>query len=182
MNELQELAQRIRGLREACGYTQETLAKELNLDPAVYRDYEENGEDIPISVIYEIANKFRVDFTEIVTGTRAKLNTYHIVRNGQGKAADRYHGYGYKDLAYRYGGKIMQPLLVTLEPSEATTAPLKHAGQEFNYVISGSIVFTFDDQEIILETGDSVYFNATHHHSQRCVGNEKAVFLTVISE
>ena len=39
MNELKELAQRISGLREACGYTQEELAAELNLDAAVYREY-----------------------------------------------------------------------------------------------------------------------------------------------
>ena len=50
MNELKELAQRISGLREACGYTQEELAAELNLDAAVYREYEENGKNIPISV------------------------------------------------------------------------------------------------------------------------------------
>ena len=46
MNELKELAQRISGLREACGYTQEELAAELNLDAAVYREYEENGKNL----------------------------------------------------------------------------------------------------------------------------------------
>ena len=108
MNELIELAQRISGLREACGYTQEELAEELGISAAVYKEYEETGKNVPISVLYEIANKFGVDFTEIMTGTRAKLDTYHVVKNGQGRTVDRYPGYSFKDLAFRYVGKVMQ--------------------------------------------------------------------------
>lgn len=182
MTELLELAQRISGLREACGYTQEELAAELKLAPEVYREYEENGENVPISVIYEIANKLGVDFTEIMTGTRAKLDTYHIVRNGQGKTVDRYPGYSFKDLAFRYVGKIMQPLSVTIDPSDKPAALVSHNGQEFNYVVSGKMALVFDNQEFILEAGDSVYFNATYPHGQRCAGEEPTVFLTVISE
>ncbi len=182
MNEFVELAQRISGLREDCGYTQEELAAELNLDLAVYRDYEENGKNIPISVLYEIANKFGVDFTEIMTGTKAKLDTYHIVKNGHGRTVDRYPGYSYQDLAFRYAGKIMQPLMVTLDPSDEPAALVGHSGQEFNYVVSGHMELSFNEQTFVLEPGDSVYFNATYKHAQRCAGNEPVVFLTVIAE
>lgn len=182
MDMFKELGERISGLRDACGYTQEELAKELNLELSVYQAYEENGKDIPISVIYEIANLCGVDFTEIMTGVRAKLDTYHVVKSGKGRAIDRYPGYSFEDLAFRYGGKIMQPLLVTLEPSDKPESLVKHPGQEFNYVLSGTVCVNFDGTELILETGDSVYFNPTYPHGQRCVGDKPAVFLTVISE
>lgn len=110
-----EIAQRIRELREVCGYTEEQLAEELGVDAETYKDYEKTGDNIPISVIYEIANKFKVDFTEIVTGVSAKLDTYHLVRNGEGRDVDRYPGYRFSDLAYKFSRKIMQPLLVTLD-------------------------------------------------------------------
>ena len=64
MNEYNEIGARLRELREVSDYTIEDLAKELDLDPEVYASYEENGKDVPISVIYQIANKFKVDFTE----------------------------------------------------------------------------------------------------------------------
>ncbi len=177
-----ELGERIGGLRDACGFSQEEMAEALKLDLAVYQEYEENGKNIPISVIYEIANKCGVDFTEIMTGVKAKLDTYHVVKNGHGRAVDRYPGYSFEDLAFRYGGKIMQPLLVTLEPSDHSVALVTHPGQEFNYVLSGKVAVLFDDKELILEQGDSIYFNPTHPHGQRCVGDVPAVFLTVISE
>ena len=74
MDELKELAARIRELREVCGYTQEELAREIYVDPETYKKYEECAEDVPISVIYSIATKFGVDFSEIMTGARGPLS------------------------------------------------------------------------------------------------------------
>ena len=180
--DFKELAERIKGLRDACGYSQEQLAQELGVDIDVYKGYETDGKNIPISVIYEIANKFGVDFTEIVTGTGAKLDTYHVVKRGKGQSVSRYEGYRFKDLAFRYSHKIMQPLLVTLDPSDEPAKLVTHAGQEFNLVLSGTVAVIFDDKEIILNEGDSIYFNPTHLHGQKCVGDTKARFLTVIAE
>lgn len=177
-----EVAQRIRELREVCGYSKEKLARELGIDPSVYEDYEKTGENIPISVIYEIANKFKVDFTEIITGVSAKLDTYHLVRSGEGKDVNRYPGYRFSDLAYKFGRKIMQPLLVTLDPSDKPASLVSHAGQEFNMVVEGSVAVVIEDEELILNTGDTIYFNPNLMHGQRCVGDKKAVFLTIIAE
>lgn len=179
---LADLANRITGLREACGYTQQQLAQDLGVSLETYMTYEKDGSDIPISIIYEIANKFGVDFGEILTGTAAKLDTYHIVRKGGGRDINRFPGYSYQDLAYRYARKIMQPLLVTLAPSNEPAALVAHAGQEFNLVLEGSISVVFEDKEFVLNAGDSIYFNPLIKHAQRCVGDITAKFLTVISE
>lgn len=179
---IKELTARIRELREVCGYTPEQLANELEIDVATYLGYEECGINIPINIIFQIANKFGVDFNELLTGESGKLNTYHVVRAGEGLNADRFPGYHFKDLAYRYGHKVMQPLLVTLDPSEAAADLVTHSGQEFNMVLEGSIKLTFDQKEIILNTGDSIYFNPRHPHGQSCAGDSPATFLTVIAE
>ncbi|MBQ1339251.1 MAG: helix-turn-helix transcriptional regulator [Ruminococcus sp.] len=181
METINEIVARIRELREVCDYTQEKLAKELGLTKEQYASYEENG-DFPISVIYEIANKFGVDFNELVTGEPSRIDTYHVVRRGKGKSISRYEGYRFKDLAFRYADKIMQPLLVTIEPSDEPAKLVKHSGQEFNLVLKGTVAVVFEDQEIILNEGDSIYFNPTFAHGQRCVGDSKARFLTVIAE
>jgi len=180
--QISEIAARIRELREVCGYSVERLADELNIDVETYKEYESCGDNIPISVIYEISAKFGVDFTEIITGVVAKLDTYHIVKNGEGKSVTRFAGYIYEDLAFRYNHKLMQPLIVTLCPSDEPTSLVTHSGQEFNIVMEGSIAVAFDDKEFILNKGDSIYFNPLHPHSQKCVGDTKAKFLTVIAE
>lgn len=177
-----ELAGRIRELRDACGYSVEEMAKEIGISAETLASYEEHGEDIPISVIYEIANVCKVDFTDVLTGTAGKLDTYHVVRRGKGKPVDRHSGYRFEDLAYRYGHKIMQPLFVTIEPSDKPINLISHKGQEFNLVIEGTMVLIFGNEEIVLNPGDSVYFNSTRPHGQKCYGSERVQFLTVIAE
>ena len=181
MDSINEIAARIRELREVCDYTQEKLAEELGIPAEQYAAYEENG-DFPISVIYEIANKFKVDFNELIVGEPSRIDTYQVVRRGKGRSISRYPGYRFKDLAFRYADKIMQPLLVTLEPSDEPAKLVSHAGQEFNLVLQGTIAVVFEDQEFILNEGDSIYFNPTYLHGQRCVGDKKARFLTMIAE
>ena len=181
METISEITARIRELREVCDYTQEQLAEELGLTAEQYAGYEQNG-DFPISVIYEIANKFKVDFNELVTGEPSRIDTYQVVRRGHGKSISRFPGYRFKDLAFRYADKVMQPLLVTLEPSDEPAKLVSHSGQEFNLVLKGSIAVVFEDQEIILNEGDSIYFNPTYPHCQRCQGDTKARFLTMSAE
>ncbi|MBR5363443.1 MAG: helix-turn-helix transcriptional regulator [Oscillospiraceae bacterium] len=181
MEPINEIAARIRELREVCDYTVEQLASELGLSAEQYAAYEQNG-DFPISVIYEIANKFNVDFNELITGEPSRIDTFQVVRRGQGRSISRFPGYRFKDLAFRYADKIMQPLLVTLEPSDEPAKLVTHSGQEFNLVLKGTVAVVFEDKEIILNEGDSIYFNPTYPHGQRCAGNTKARFLTMIAE
>lgn len=180
--QIRELTNRIRELREVCGYTPDELATELGISAETYLRYERDGRSIPINIIFQIANKCGVDFNELLTGESGRLDTYQVVRAGHGKDADRYPGYHFKDLAYRYGHKIMQPLLVTLDPSEDPADLVSHPGQEFNLVLEGCVKLTFDQTELLLNAGDSIYFNPIHPHGQACAGSEPATFLTVIVE
>mgnify|MGYP004518177103 CR=1 FL=1 len=177
-----DVAARLRELREVCGYSVEQLASELSIDPEIYAGYETDGRDIPISVIFEVANLFRVDFNEILTGMGGKLDTYHVVRAGEGRPTDRLPGYRFSDLAFRYGHKVMQPLLVTLDPSDEMPKLVTHKGQEFNFVLSGAITVVFGDREITLHAGDSIYFNPALPHGQKCASDVPSSFLTVIAE
>ena len=176
------LAQRIAGLRDACGYTVEEFADKLGVDREVYRDYEATGYDVPASLLMHIANVCKVDMAVLLTGGSTHLSSYQVVRAGKGQVVDRFPGYHFQDLAYNYSNKVMQPLLVTLDPSDEPAELVTHAGQEFNYVTKGTVVLVFADREIELNVGDSVYFNPQLPHGQRCGSSEPASFVTMITE
>ena len=182
ISEMREIGLRIQGLREACDVSVEEMAAELDVPVETYLKWEETGEDVPISAIYHLARTFGVEFTEILTGTAAKLNTFQLVRKGEGREVDRYPGYYYEDLAWRYTGKIMQPLLVVLDPTEEPAKLVSHGGQEFNLVLEGTVVVTWGDKEFELNEGDCIYFNPSVPLGQRCGGNSVARFVTLIAE
>ena len=181
-DEMKEIGERLRGLREACDVTVEEMAADLEVTPETYAKWEETGEDVPISAIYHMSRKFGVEFTEILTGSDARLNSYQVVRRGGGKEANRHPGYHFEDMAWRFADKIMQPLVVVIEPSDEPARLISHGGQEFNFVIEGSVVVTIGDKEFILNQWDSVYFNPEIPHGQRCFGDKTAKFITIIAE
>lgn len=180
--DFKELGERIQGLREACDVSRHSMAQELGVDVATYTNWEETGADVPISAIYHMAQKFGVEFTEILTGGETRLDTIQVVKNGAGQEVNRLPGYHFEDLAWRFQHKIMQPLMVTLDPTDEPAELVAHAGQEFNYVVQGSLVLTYDGREYVLEQGDSAYFDPSHLHGQRCSGSTPTKFLTFITE
>jgi mannose-6-phosphate isomerase-like protein (cupin superfamily) len=180
--ELRQIGERMKGLREACDVTVEEMAEDLEVDVERYKRWEATGAGVPISAVYHMARKFGVEFTEILTGTAAKLDTYQVVRKGEGKEVDRYPGYHYDDLAWRMRDKIMQPLEVVLDPSDDPAKLVTHGGQEFNLVLEGTVIVHIGGDEMELNAGDSVYFNPQLPHSQRCGGVVPARFVTVIAE
>jgi len=180
--EILQIASRIRELREISGCSVSEMARDLGIDEKTYQSYETDGLNIPISALYHIAQKFHVDFNEILTGKEPRLTTYSIVRRGQGASIDRYPGYSFQSLAYPYVHKMMEPLIVTVQPEDHDPVLVTHPGQEFNYVLEGSIELLFDQKRFVLNTGDCVYFNPAHPHGQRACGSGPAKFLTVIAE
>ena len=130
--------------------------------------------------LYGVAAELRVDPTELLTGEAPRMDEYTIVRGGNGVSVERYPGYAFTSLAFNYKHRDMEPMIVTLSPNEEAEL-VTHGGQEFNYVLEGSIKVVIEGREFILNKGDSIYFNPALPHGQRAVGGQ-AKFLTIINE
>jgi quercetin dioxygenase-like cupin family protein len=57
--------------------------------------------------------------------------------------------------------------------------PHQHAGVEFLHVLKGQLALRVMDDDHLLETGDSIYFNATRPHSYRKIGARPCSALVV---
>lgn len=60
---------------------------------------------------------------------------------------------------------MMEPIRLTLSPGGSTYPDNPHEGEEFGYVLSGSIVLIIGNRSIKVKKGESFYFtpNATHY-------------------
>ena len=180
MDALHQMAARIRELREVCGYSSAEVAQKLQIPEADYIRCETDGSDVPINILFRLAAVLGVDLNELLTGRSPHLESYCLVKRGQGKTIDRYPGYTFQSLAHTYKHRVMEPLLVTVEPSEEDPSPVSHGGQEFNLCLEGTMELLFNGKAVRLEAGDSVYFNPSRPHGQRAVGG-RARFLTIIT-
>ena len=179
--ELLEVASRIKELREICEVEPDFMAKKMHIALQQYLDYEEGRDDIPISAIYSIAKILKTDSTTLLTGEGARMVDYTVVRSGNGISIERYPGYSFSSLAINFIGRDMDPMIVTLAAKDGLPDPVTHGGQEFNYVLEGTIAVVIGEKELVLNEGDSVYFNPRLPHGQYAK-TATAKFLTVINE
>ena len=183
--QIMQVAARIKELREIFGFDTQTIAAKLNVPESVYLDYETSGADIPISVVYNLSNIYDVDTIEILAGVSPKLNTISVVKKGEGLRVERFEGYMYENIAYKFMHRKMEPMIVVLEPDKSKEKPklVTHKGQEINYCLEGEMIVYYDDCEIYLKEGDCVYFDPVHPHGQKAALPDKpAKFLTVIND
>ncbi len=177
-----EIARRLKDLREISGIDPEILAKELKLDVGQYRRYEDGEEDIPVGVLLAAADRLGVDVTSLISGEEPKMKVYTLVRKGRGLEVERRKEYRYRDLSYNFSGRKADAFLVTVGPAGSEGEKphcYSHEGQEFNYVLNGRMKVIVGGHELVLEEGDSLYFDSRQEHAMVALGDEAATFLAV---
>ncbi|MCL2214026.1 MAG: cupin domain-containing protein [Treponema sp.] len=179
---VREIASRVRVLREIEEITAVNLAKELGFDPAEYTAWESGEKDFPVGALVEIAARFKVDLSELISGAASKLKTYCVTRSGQAPEVTRRPMYGYWNLAYNFHGKNAEPFLVeaSAETENKQINLNTHPGQEFNYVLEGRLLISISGHEIELNPGDCVYYNSSEPHGMKALGGKAARFLAFV--
>jgi mannose-6-phosphate isomerase-like protein (cupin superfamily) len=122
-----------------------------------------------------------VDISFLLTEDRAdNPRNMMIVRKGDPKELiDRAsYGYQYEALAHKKIGKNMEPYI--LYPDFEYSTVFQHEGEEFFYVLEGSIEFIYGDEKYLLGTGDCMYFDAHIPHTGISQGDKKAKVLIII--
>lgn len=184
MSELnREIGERIRGIRELSNLQPEEFAASVHIAPHMLAQYETGEADIPVSVLHDIAAAYNISMTELLTGEKARMSVYSVVRKGKGVGIERRKAYDYKSLAYNFAGRKIDPYLITVEPKpEGEPVHMtSHSGQEFHYCLSGSVRVVIAKYEAILHEGDSIYFDSTYPHGVQAVGGEAAQMLVTIT-
>ena len=172
---------RIKELREILEISCSDMAMDTGIPVEIYSKYESGELDIPISVLYHIANRLGTDVTVLITGEEARMESAAVCRKGKGVQIERYPGYEFSSLAYNFKHRTMEPLLVFLDSSKPPAAQVSHTGQEFNYVVEGRMKVSVGKREHVLSEGDSIYFDARLPHGQSAVDGS-ARFITIIQE
>ncbi len=180
--QIQLIASRIKELREIAGISAESFAQELQVEIGLFLSFESGEVDIPVGFLYKVAQRFDMELLALLRGDEPKLHVYSVVRKGKGLKVDRRIPYQYENLAYNFVHKKAEPFVVTVEADTTHIDAVfnSHPGQEFNYVLEGTLMVVVDGHEIILSEGDSIYFDSSYQHSMKAMNGAVARFLAVI--
>jgi len=179
-----QISERIRAMRDLCGLSVKDMAEATGVSEEDYLKCETGMMEFPFTFIYKCADRFGVDIVELITGENPRLTDYAVVHDGMGLPIKRRGGFEYIHLASNFKGKMSEPFLVNapyVEEEQDGEIPLsQQEGQEFDYIISGSMKFKYEGHEENLIAGDSVYFDSSKPHGMIATSKDGCTFLSVV--
>ncbi|MFW5780291.1 MAG: helix-turn-helix domain-containing protein [Bacillota bacterium] len=183
MKSIEQIAQRIKGMREILNISVEEMAKVLNMSKADYLEHESGKKDFTFSFLFACANKFNMDVAELLTGENAHLKSYAIERKGKGLSVERRKGFDYLHLASRFRNRKIEPYIVSVPYTKEENKPIKtssHEGQEMDYVLEGSLNMYIDKKAETLNEGDCIYYDSSLPHGMTAANNKGCKFLAIL--
>jgi transcriptional regulator with XRE-family HTH domain len=179
------VGERIKKLREAQDMTLAQVCKLTGIDAERLRAFEEGSAVPSIGAVIQLSRVLGSRMEGLLHGGATVSEALTICRSGESLAGEQggtEQSYAYQSLT-RPGsaGHVMEPFLLRFDPKVAPGVPITHDGQEFVYVVEGSVQLLYDGRSYRLGQGDSAYLDSTHPHTFHGLGDRVARMLAVVS-
>lgn len=177
---------KIKKLRKARKLTLQDVARETGFSPALISQIENNNVSPPIATLSKIARFFDVKMGHFFEEDEEELR-FEVVHKSTRRVVSRVisskgtgHGYTYEALSYRKRNKKMEPFMLTIAERAKEETLYSHEGEEFLLILKGKAEVILEDERLLLEAGDAVYFDSSlKHRLLACEGEEVQVLAVV---
>lgn len=171
-----DIGSKIKELRVANGLTQEELADRSELSKGFISQMENNLTSPSIATLIDVLQCLGTDLKhffsddeddQIVfskedyfekTDEELKNNIQWIIPNAQ--------------------KNIMEPILITLEAGGSTYPDNPHEGEEFGYVLSGTVQIVLGNRSFKVKKGESFYYEAKYKHYLKSKSGAKVLWIS----
>ena len=181
-----EISKRLKELRQQRQYTLEQLAWRAGCTKSYISQLEKGTSAPSISMLGRLANALEVHVVDLFLGNknnRSKQGNWRLQKK------DRRSIY-YPDekvvsqlLTKGVFQKKMQPLLTVIEPggmlNNSGTMEHPEGSEEFVLVLKGEVEFEICTERLLLQEGDTLYFDGDISHHWVNIGKETAEVLFV---
>lgn len=174
----------VKKIREKKGLSLQDISQRSGLQPELLTEIEEGKISPPLGAIIRLAKALEMKMGYFISGgedlpyTIVRKDNRKLISRYDSKKSDRY-GYEFSSLAPFKKDRHMEPFLVTLEPSDEEERST-HDGQEFIYVLEGTMEVCLGEEDHLLEPGDAIYYDSTVPHLVKCHGKDTTKILAVL--
>jgi transcriptional regulator with XRE-family HTH domain len=180
------IGRKIRELRKKAGLVLQDLSDRTGLSKPLLSQVERGVVSPPIATLLKISKALSVNIGFFFQDNYLEEKVV-LVRRDESKVIDsRYFGreesgYYYEALAYKKSKKNMEPFLVEFKRKKPEKLSyFSHEGEEFIYLLEGTLEFRTENEQYVLNPGDSLYFESSIPHAYRALKRKNAKALTVV--
>lgn len=157
-----QIGEKIKGLRIEKQLTQEELANRCELSKGFISQLENNLTSPSIATLIDILEILGTNLKEFFSDDSQEKVTY--------KDEDMFETEN-EDLKYKLMWLVpnsqknkMEPIMITLEPNGQYIEEEPHEGEEFGYVLFGTITLHLGDKKYKVKKGESFYYKPSVNH------------------
>jgi len=183
--EVEAIGSRIRTIREEKGVSLDELSKLTGFEVAFLAGIERGAVQPQLGTLIKLSKALDSALGRLVSGVGEK--PYSITRKNERRSAARStsktgkkHLYSYKSLSPGVKGHHMEALVVQLLTATQKDVSV-HEGEEFVFVLDGTVLLDLGGERFELEPGDSAYYLSTTPHLI-AAKKDKATILAVLYE
>jgi transcriptional regulator with XRE-family HTH domain len=178
-----QISNRIKERRREKNITVQELAQRANVSKGLISQIE-NSRTIPsLMVLIEIVRALEIDLNEFFKDIRSKPTDLPILikRKSDYECFEKEHAIGFhyqRIFTQIISQSTVDIVILELEPG--ASRPLAETDAfEYKYILSGEIVYQFNEEKITLNQGDSMLFDGRIPHTPKNLGTTTASMLVV---
>lgn len=168
---------KVKELRIQKGLTQEELADRSELSKGFISQLERDLTSPSIATLVDILQCLGTDLKEFFNDTEEEQIVFGT--NDYFEKTDDELKNKIEWIIPNAQKNIMEPIKVTLEPNGSTYPDMPHEGEEFGYVLAGSICIHIGKRIYKAKKGESFYFTPNSNHYITANTKTGATFLWV---
>jgi transcriptional regulator with XRE-family HTH domain len=173
-----DLGARLRQLRSSRGLSLVEVAEATGISPSFLSIVENGQSDITVSRLMRLVHWYGVSIADLLQAPDRSV--VRVIRAEQRRSIELSDERIKILMLTPDGQHAMMPVINVYGEGGGMSEPTQHDGEEFVYVLSGTIELGIGDEDpIVLSPGDSAYYRAEAPHSFRNVGDGEACFLGV---
>ena len=168
--------------RRSADLTLRQVAEKSGLT-ASYLSQVETGKTMPsIASVKRICAAYGLSLVELL-GDDERREDHIVLRRKERRRLVRARGGVVKELlVHQQGGKVLEPLYVVIPPGTGSNGQYDHPGEEFGFVLSGTLELRVEEKVYKIRKGDSFYLKSTWPHGFRNPNRRaRAIVLWVIT-
>ena len=180
---IQAIGAAIRRLRQERQLSLRDLSRLTDFSIGFLSQVERGPSSLAITSLEKVANALGTDMASLVSAEVPQSEGHPLPHVTRADDADEITVDGsrrtYVLLSGRAPGRVLEPILMIVQPTESVEEPYGHDGEEFLYVLSGGLVYVVAGSEYRLGPGDSIHLKSDVPHTIFNDGEEpaKAVFV-----
>ena len=171
-----DIGHRMKELRIQYGLTQQELADRAELTKGFISQLERNQNSPSIGTLLDIIQCLGTTPAEFFTDEEPEQIVFK--QEDYFEKTDEELKNNIQWIIPNAQKNIMEPILLTLEAGGATYPDNPHEGEEFGYVLSGTVQIVLGNRSFKAKKGESFYYDAKYKHYLKSKNGAKVLWIS----